>query len=96
MYKLLLFLHKTKDENIEQHFTNFTLKYISEVAGKKIHAAEVESNPLLEQKYSKFCEVEFESQDEWNKLINTKEGKVLQNDLIDFNKDITVIFVTYK
>jgi|YelNatPaOPRAMG01_1025707.scaffolds.fasta_scaffold00239_39 hypothetical protein len=96
MYKLLLFLHKTKDENVEQHFMDFTLKYISEIAGKKIQVAEVESNPLLEKKFSKFCEVEFTSHDEWNKQINTKEGKALQNDLMEFNKDITVIFVEYK
>ncbi len=65
MYKLLLFLHKTdNNENIQNHFLEFTLKYLSDMAGKEIIAADVESNPLLEQKYSKFCELSVESVEE--------------------------------
>ncbi len=95
MYKLLLFLNKTDDEKIINHFNEYTLKYLSEVAGQKIEAATVESSLLLEQKFIKFCEVSVDSKDDWYKKINTKPGKEFNKDLMDFHQFITVIFVDY-
>lgn len=95
MYKMLLFLHKTDEEGVEDHFKEFTLKYLSDLAGTEIKAAEVESNLLLEQKYRLFCEVEAASKEEWDGRMNSKEGKLLNKDLMDFHEFITVIFVNY-
>ena len=95
MYKALFFLHKTNEENFEEHFKQFTLKYIGEVIGEKIIAGKVESNLLLEQKYNLFCEVSAETKDEWDKLMNSPAGKKLNEDLSDFHQFITVIFINY-
>ena len=66
MYKLLLFLKKTDNKEINNLFTDYTIKYLSDLNGAKVKAADVESNLLLYEKYSKFCEVSVSSKDEWD------------------------------
>lgn len=95
MYKLLLFLKNTSEEQINTHFNEITLKHLSALAGKKIKSAAVESNPLLDQKYSRFCEVEVDSKEVWDQKMNSKEGKALNNDLIEFHQSVTPIFIDY-
>ncbi len=95
MYKALVFLKKTGEEKIVNHFREYTLKYISEIAGKEIKAAAVEANLLLEDKYSYYCELTADSKDHMDQLMNTKAGKELSRDMIEFHKYITIIFVNY-
>jgi hypothetical protein len=95
MYKLLIFLKKTDEEKIITPFKESTLKYLSDLTGKEVKAGKVESNLLLEEKYSYFCEVEFSSKDEWDEKINTKEGRIFNKHLMDFHQNITAIFVDY-
>ena len=95
MYKLLLFLNKTDDEKIISHFEDYTLKYLSDVAGKEIKSANVESNLLLEQKFSRFCEVSVSSKEEWDRKMNSRAGRELNKHLLDFHENITAIFVNY-
>ena len=96
MYKLLLFLKKTDDKKILEHFEDFTLKHLSELAGKKIIAGKVESSLLLDTKYSHFCEVEVERKEEMDKLLNSKYGKELNKDLMNYHEFIDIIFVDYR
>lgn len=96
MYKLLLFLKKTKDEHVINHFKKYTVKFLSDLAGKEIKIAAVDSNLLLEEKYSFFCEISAGSKDEWNQMMNTAEGKALNKDMMEFHKFITAIFVDYQ
>jgi len=95
MYKLLLFLKKTSEENILNHFKDFTVKYLSDVAKKEIKIAKVESSLLLDQKYSLYCDIEVESKDAWDLMMNTKEGRLLNKDLMEFHQNVTAIFVDY-
>ncbi len=95
MYKALFFLHKTNEKQIEEHFKEFTLKYIEEISGEIISAGKVESNILLEQKYNLFCEVAVDSKDKWDNLMNSPAGRKLNRDMHDFHQFITVIFVNY-
>jgi hypothetical protein len=95
MYKQLFFLHKSDNDQALSHFKDVILTHLSEVSGKQITLAKVESNLLLDQKYSYFCEVEFESKDKMNDLMNTKDGKQLTIALIDFHKMVTVISINY-
>ncbi len=57
MYKLLFFLNKTDDENVLQFFKDNTVKKLEELIGGNVGFAEVESNLLLEQKYTYYCEI---------------------------------------
>ena len=95
MYKCLVFLHKSDDESVLNHFNNFTIKYFSELIGKEVKSGKVESSLLLEQKYDRFFEVTVNSKEKWDELMTTAEGRTLNKDLMDFHKFITVIFINY-
>ena len=95
MYKLLFFLHKDEDEEITKHFLDFTVKCLATISGNDIPVAKVESNLLLDQKYSHFCELSSDTKDEMDKLMNCKAGKELNKDLMEFHKYITVIAVDF-
>lgn len=95
MYKQLFFLHKSENDKALPHFKEVIVPRLSELSGKTINLAMVESNLLLDQKFSYFCEVEFESKDKMNELMNSKAGKQLNKDLMDFHQVITMISVNY-
>lgn len=95
MYKQLFLLHKSENDKALSHFKDVILTHLSELSGRTINLARVESNLLLDQKYSYFCEVEFESKDKMNELMNSKSGKQLTKDLMDFHKMITMISINY-
>ncbi len=96
MYKLLLFLKKTNEEKIINHFNEQTLKYLSDLVDEKVTAGDVESNLLSDEKYLKFCEVSVSSKEDWDKRMNTKSGKELNKDLAEFHEFVSVIFVNYE
>ena len=95
MYKLLFFLHKTDDENVLQFFRDNTIKKLEAIIGKDVGIAEVESNLLLEQKFTYYCEISASSKEEMDKMMHSKAGKELNKSLMDFHKNITVIAVNY-
>ena len=95
MYKLLFFLHKTDDENVLQFFRDNTIKKLEGIIGKDVGIAEVESNLLLEQKYTYYCEISALSKEEMDRMMHSKAGKELNKSLMDFHTNITVITVNY-
>ena len=95
MYKILFFLHKNDDEDVEKYFRNTFLDKLKEITGTNIKIASVESNLLLDQKYNLYCEVSFASKEEMDKMMNTKAGKELNKQLINFHQNLTVITVNY-
>jgi len=95
MYKQLFFLHKSDNDKALPHFKDVILDHLSKLSGKHINLAKVESNLLLDQKFSYFCEVEFESKDKMNELMSSKNGKQLSKDLMDFHQMITMISINY-
>ena len=95
MYKILFFLHKTDDEDVLQFFRDNTIKKLEGIIGKDVGIAEVESNLLLEQKYTYYCEISALSKEEMDRMMHSKDGKELNKSLMDFHKDITVVVVNY-
>lgn len=95
MYKLLLFLKESDDSKIINHFTNVTLKHLSELSGNTVKVGKVESNLLLDTNYSIFCEIEAGSKDEMDKLMNTPSGRELSKDLYDFHNYVNVIYIDF-
>ena len=95
MYKQLFFLHKSENDKALPHFKDVIMNHLKEISGKNIAIAKVESNLLLDQKYSYLFEVEFESKDTMNAMMNTKDGKELTKALMDFHKMVTVISINY-
>ena len=95
MYKMLMFLKKSDDKNVINHFKKFTIPILNQLTCEKIEIAMVESSLLLEQKYTLYSEIGIRSKDEWDKLMATKEGKKLNKDLVDLHQYIDIIFVNY-
>ena len=95
MYKLLFFLHKTDDEDVIQFFKDNTVKKLEKLIGEDVGIAYVESNLLLEQKFTYYCEISVSSKEEMDRMMHSKAGKELNKSLMDFHKNITVIAVNY-
>ncbi len=95
MYKLLFFLKKTNDEQILNHFQNFTIKYLSELAGKELKPGKVESSLLLDSKYLYFCELETSNKEEMDEKLNSPAGRELSKDLAELADKSTVIFIDF-
>ncbi|MCH7963320.1 MAG: hypothetical protein IH950_11840 [Bacteroidetes bacterium] len=95
MYKLLFFLHKTDDEDVIQFFKDNTVKKLEKLIGEDVGIAYVESNLLLEQKFTYYCEISVSSKEEMDRIMHSKAGKELNKSLMDFHKNITVIAVNY-
>jgi hypothetical protein len=96
MYKVLVFLKKTDDEKVISHFKDYLVKYFSDLMGKDLPIGSVESNPLLDVKYSHFIELEAESKIYWEKLFNSEAGENLEKDFLEFHKYINIIFINYE
>ena len=95
MYKILFFLHKSNDDGIIDFFNKIIVKKLGEVIGKVVSVAEIESNLLLEQKYSLYCEISTNKKEEMDELMNSRAGKELTKELTDFHQNLTVITVNY-
>ncbi|HSL89621.1 MAG TPA: EthD family reductase [Ignavibacteriaceae bacterium] len=96
MYKILFFLKKPVDDKILKHFNEKTIPILSGLTGKNVSIADVESNLLAEQKFSFFCEAEFNSKEEMDRIMNSKSGLELNKDIMDFHKHLSIITVNYK
>ncbi|HKB87014.1 MAG TPA: EthD family reductase [Ignavibacteriaceae bacterium] len=96
MYKMLMFLKQSDDQNVLKHFRDFTLPVLRDLMGKDVKAAKVESSLLIEQKYTWYCEVAVNSKYEWDRMMTSKEGKRLNKDLMDFHQSIDLIFVNFE
>jgi hypothetical protein len=95
MYKLLLFLKKTDDEEALDYFNKTIINSLSEAAGKEVKAAVVESSLLLQEKYIKFCEIETASKEQMDEMMSNAEGRNLSKQLENFHEYINLIFVDY-
>lgn len=96
MYKLLIFIHKSKENNFLNFFRNSFLPLLTEIEGNEVKLAEVESNLLLDQKYSHFCELTANNKDEMDRKLNSSEGRSLGKLLMESHQHITVITVNYQ
>lgn len=96
MYKLLIFIHKSKENNFLNFFRNSFLPLLTEIEGNEVKLAEVESNLLLDQKYSYFCELTANNKDEMDRKLNSSAGRSLSKLLMESHQNITVITVNYK
>lgn len=96
MYKLLIFIHKSKENNFLNFFRNSFLPLLNEIEGNEVKLAEVESNLLLDQKYSHFCELTANNKDEMDRKLNSSAGRSLSKLLMESHQHITVITVNYQ
>lgn len=93
MIKMLLFVKKDIEENVLDHFRNFTLELLKDLGGEKFITGTVMSSLLLENKYNFYCELTANSKEEMDRLLSGETGKKLNKDLADFHNEIDIIFI---
>lgn len=96
MYKLLIFLKRTNDDELLTHFRDKTLPLLSRIAEEEVKIAKVENSLMFENKFDFYCEVCAESKDKMDKKMNSASGKELMRDLAGFHKNINFVFINYE
>lgn len=95
MYKILIFLHKSEKNNFLNFFKNSFIPLLSEINGSEVKLAKVESNLLLELKYSHYCEITAENKDDMDRKLNTPAGRNLSKLLMESHQNLTFISINY-
>ncbi len=95
MYKILIFLHKT-DSDFVEYFKNTFLPILSEISQGEVKLAKVESNILLDQKYSHFCEITSNSKQEMDEKLSSASGRKLGKLLMESHSKISMINISYE
>lgn len=95
MYKVLIFIKKSEEDAVLEHFKSSTLPGLIRLTGQQIEIGHVDGGLLSEEKFYKFCEITFKSSQELNELLQTPEGKVLNRDLSSFHNFISVFMINY-
>lgn len=96
MYKLLIFLKVSKDNNLLTHFKETTIPLLSKIAGVEVKIAKVENSLMFDSRFDYFCEVSAESKEKMDEKMGSKSGKELMRDLADFHKNINFLFINYE
>jgi hypothetical protein len=94
MYKILIFIFKSDKEFIDYFKQNF-LPLLSEINGNEVRLGEIESDLLLEVKFSHFCEISANSKDEMDQKLNSASGRKLGKLLMELHHKISVINVSF-
>lgn len=95
MYKILIFIVKDESDFINYFIQNF-IPLLSELNGKAVKLAIVESNLLSDIKYSHFCEITANSKDEMDKKLSSSSGRKLGKLLMELHQKISVINISYE
>lgn len=95
MYKILIFIIKS-DLDFVNYFINNFLPLLSDINGEEVKLAKVESNLLLDLKYSHFCEITANSKDEMDRKLNSSSGRKLGKLLMELHQKLSVINVSYE
>lgn len=95
MYKLMIFLKRTDDDSVLQHFLNSTMPRLQKLTGQDTVSAVIEGSALNEEKFTRYCEFVFESADVLNQLLQSPEGKELNKDLASYHNNISIFFANY-
>jgi hypothetical protein len=95
MYKLLVLLKQTDDKDTLEAFSGKVKNYLSELSGKEIKTGEIEPDILSGSKYIKSYELETTSQETVQQLLQTKTGRELSAELLNFSSSIIPLFINY-
>jgi hypothetical protein len=95
MYKTLFFILRNETDFVK-YFSDHFLPLLSEINGKDVKLAKVESNILSEIKFSHFCEIEAASKDDMDIKMNSAAGRKLGKLLLESHQNILVLNISYE
>lgn len=96
MYKMLLMIKDTADEELLNIFRENTLSHLEKAAGKKIQVGKIDGAKLNEEPYNKVYEITFESKHEMDKILASVEGRKFNRNITSFTQHISIFFVDYE
>lgn len=96
MYKMLLMIKDTADDELLNIFRENTLSHLEKATGKKIQVGNIDGAKLNEEPYNKVYEITFESKHEMDKTLASVEGKKFNRNITSFTQHISIFFVDYE
>lgn len=96
MYKMLLMIKDTADDELLNIFRENTLSHLEKAAGKKIQIGIIDGAKLNEEPYNKVYEITFETKHEMDKILASVEGKKFNRNITSFTQHISIFFVDYE
>lgn len=96
MYKMLLMIKDTADEELLNIFRENTLSHLEKAAGKKTQVGKIDGAKLNEEPYNKVYEITFESKHEMDKILASVEGRKFNRNITSFTQHISIFFVDYE
>ncbi len=95
MYRLMIFLKKTDNEPLVNHFKNVILKYLREMSGQDIALAKIEGSNFMEDKYLYYCEISAKLKEDIDKMMVSPTGRKFTREISSFVNDIVMFYANY-
>lgn len=95
MYKILLMIKDSANDELIKYFRNDVIIHLEKAAGVKIQLGDVDGAKLNPEPYIKICEIVFKTKDEMDKALSTPDGKKFNRNLTSFIQHVSVFFIDY-
>lgn len=96
MYKMLLMIKDSADDELINLFRENTLSHLEHATGKNLSIGKIDGAKLIEEPYSKVCEVIFDSKHEMDKTMASIDGKKFNRNMTSFAPHVSIFFVNYE
>ncbi len=90
MYKTIFFVHKSDDESIKTAVIERVIPALKEIFNTEIKTGKVESNLLNPVKYDLYFEVTCKDKSEFDKQMNSPNGRNVNKELAGILNDVTI------
>lgn len=90
MYKTIFFVHKSDDESIKTAVIERVIPALKEIFNTEIKTGKVESNLLNPVKYDLYFEVTCKDKFEFDKQMNSPNGRNVNKELAGILNDVTI------
>ncbi len=96
MYKTIFFVHKSDDESVKKAVIERVLPSLSEIFNTDIKTGKVESNLLNPVKYDLYFEVTCKDKSEFNRQMNSPQGRIVNKELAGIFKDVIIYSIDFQ
>lgn len=95
MYKILLMIKNSADDELIKHFRDYVIIHLEKAAGVKMQIGNVDGAKLNPEPYIKIYEILFKTKDEMDKALSSPDGKKFNRNLTGFIQHVSVFFIDY-
>ncbi len=91
----MIFLKKTENEPLKNHFKRELVERLREVSGQNIKIAKVEGSLLTSEKFDYYCEINAESKDQIDKMLASPAGKKLSREISAYVNELVMFYADF-